>query len=62
MKLYCATKRLCGILDVDFKLQRDHSIPPVQTLAKDGVAPEVALAAAVAIILHMVDEEHGKNR
>lgn len=62
MKFYCATKRLCGILDVDFKLQQDHSIPVAQRLAKDGVAPEVALAAAVAIILHMVDEEYGKNR
>jgi len=62
VKLYHATKRLCGILDVEFKLQQDPSKPLAHRLAKDGVAPEVALAAAVAIILHMVDEDSGKDR
>ena len=47
MKFYHAMKRLCDILDIDFK---------------DGVAPEVALGAAAAIVLHMVDEDHGKSR
>ena len=62
MTFYRATKRLCGILDVDFKLQQSAPKPLEQRLAKDGVAPELTLAALVAITLHMVDEDHGENR
>lgn len=62
MAFYRATKRLCAVLDVDFKLQQSASKPLEQRLAKDSVAPEVALAALVAIMLHMVDEDHGENR
>jgi hypothetical protein len=62
VKFYHATKLLCSILDVDFKLQQDFSKPLAQRLAKDSVAPEVVLAAAVAIGLHMVNEDHGKHR
>jgi len=59
---YRATKRLCGILDVDFKLQQGASKPLQQRLSKGGAAPEVTLAALAAIMLHMVDEDHGENR
>lgn len=62
MTLYRATKRLCGILDVDFKLQQGASKPLEQRLAGDSVVPEAALAALVAIMLHMVDEDHGEKR
>jgi hypothetical protein len=59
---YRATKRLCGILDVDFKPQQSASKPLEQRLAKDSAVPEVTLAALAAIMLHMVDEDHGENR
>ena len=62
MTLYRAIKRLCGILDVDFKLQQGEKKPLEQRHPKDSVVPEVTLAALAAIMLHMVDEDHGENR